>query len=48
MSMAMQMATFAINYKVLILNAVTICCFCILYSIIDSLHFFFYDQQFIG
>ncbi len=34
MSMAMQMATFAINYKVLILNTISICCLCILRSIL--------------
>lgn len=39
MSMAMQMATFAINYKVLILNAIIICYLFIHNSIIDSQHF---------
>ena len=34
MSMAMQMATFAINYKVLILNASSSCYFFIAYIII--------------
>lgn len=37
MSMAMQMATFAINYKVLIRNIISICC-CILCSITGSRH----------
>lgn len=30
MSMAMQMATFAINYKVFILNTMSVCCLCVL------------------
>lgn len=38
MSMAMQMATFAINYKVLILNTISIFCLCILCSVTDSQH----------
>lgn len=40
MSMAMQMATFAINYKVFILYAIIICHLQILYSITDLQHFF--------
>lgn len=39
MSMAMQMATFAINYKVFILNAIIICHLYFLYNIADLQHF---------
>lgn len=39
MSMAMQMATFAINYKVRILKAITICSF--FFSAVEEIHFTF-------